>query len=81
MKCPIFYELWTRDCLGIRAVHPDQFLCDLFDKDHTLFLAAIHDQLEALRNPPHTLDDILRKLRIEHVAKLCDKLEAYREEF
>lgn len=67
--------------LGIRAVHPDQFLCELFDKDRPLFLETIHEQLNALRNPPHTLDDLLRKLRIEHIPKLCDKLEACREEF
>ena len=67
--------------LEVRAVHPDAFLCELFDKAPSLFVAAIHDQLDALRNPPHTLDDLLGKFRLEHIVKLSDKLEAYREEF
>lgn len=67
--------------LGIRAIHPDPFLCDLLDKDPALFVAAVHDQLDALRNPPHTFDDLLGKFRLEHIVKLIDKLEAYREEF
>ena len=67
--------------LGVRGIHPDAFLCNLFDKDPTLFVAAIHDQLDALANPPHTLDDLLGKFRQEQIIQLCDKLEAYREEF
>jgi len=69
------------DPLGVRAVHPDQFLCELFDKDPALFVMAIHDQLDALTNPPHTLDDLCGKFRLEHITKLPKKLEAYREEF
>lgn len=71
----------TLEPLGVRGVHPDRFLCDLFDKDPSLFIAAVHDQLDALRNPPHSLDDLLRKFRLEHIGKLSDKLAAYREEF
>ena len=67
--------------LGIRAVHPDKFLCELFDKDSPLFMAAIHDQLGALRNPPHTLDDLLDRFRLENITNLSDRLEACREEF
>lgn len=67
--------------LGLRAIHPDLFLCDLLEKDSTLFVAAIHDQLDSLRNPPHTLDDLLGKFRLEKIGRLAAKLEAYREEF
>lgn len=71
----------TLEPLGIRAVHPDAFLCELFEKDPSLFIAAIHDQLDALRNPPHTLDGLLRKFRLDNIVKLSERLEAYRDEF
>lgn len=67
--------------LGVRAVHPDVFLCDLLDKDASLFVAAIHDQLDALRNPPHTLDDLLGKFHRDKIGRLATKLEMYREDF
>lgn len=67
--------------LKIRALHPDRFLCALFDKAPALFVAAIHDLLDALRNPPHSLDDLLGKLRQEEIVEICARLEAYREEF
>ncbi len=67
--------------LEIRAVHPDQFLCDLLSKEPTLFVAAVHDLLDSLKNPPHTLDDLFSKFRQGQILKLCDQLEIYRTEF
>lgn len=67
--------------LSIRSVHPDSFFCELFDKASDLFLLAIHDQLDALKKPPHTLDDLLQKLRQEHMPQLCDRIEGHRNEF
>ncbi|MCX6382077.1 MAG: PIN domain-containing protein [Armatimonadetes bacterium] len=66
---------------NIRAIHPDVFLCELFDDDPPLFVAAVRDQIAGLTHPSQTIDDLLIKLRNENLAQLTRRLEEYREEF
>ena len=65
---------------AVIAVHPDAFFCELLDQDQSLFISAVKDQLDSLRNPPHTLNDLLAKFRKERIPNLADKLEKLHEE-
>lgn len=44
---------------GIQAVHPDVFINQLTDRDPTLVVDAVKDQLGSLKNPPVSLPDML----------------------
>jgi predicted nucleic acid-binding protein len=46
----------------IEALHPDEFLVSMYDMDPVEVEEALHRQAAPLKNPPHTVDDILRHL-------------------
>jgi hypothetical protein len=48
--------------LEIEALHPDDFIADLWDLDHAAVLEAAQRQRASLRNPPHTAREYLDKL-------------------
>lgn len=48
---------------GIRAVSPDTFLCELAASLQTSVLALLAAQAADFRNPPVSLDLLLRRLR------------------
>jgi hypothetical protein len=60
----------------VEAVHPDDFLCDLLDLDHRTVVAALRSQASELRKPPHTLDDVLRKLGARGVPRFAEAVRA-----
>ncbi len=47
---------------GVVAAHPDAFLCGLLAADKTMFVAAVHQVLDRLCNPPATVDQYLSTL-------------------
>jgi len=47
---------------GIKAIHPDDFLVQLIEKDPDNVLDAFEQQLARLRNPPLTREYVLDKL-------------------
>lgn len=48
---------------GLKAVCPDEFLCALDEKLSDELCTILEEQARALRNPPRTLDDVLKGLR------------------
>ncbi|MNP22783.1 hypothetical protein D3C76_1154670 [compost metagenome] len=48
--------------LEIEALHPDDFIADLWDLDQAAVLEAAQRQRASLRNPPHTAREYLDKL-------------------
>lgn len=47
---------------GIEALHPDDFISDLFDLNHSVALNAVRLQRNALKNPPMTTEEFLEML-------------------
>jgi hypothetical protein len=62
----------------IEALHPDEFLSDLFDLNHALVLEAVRMQRSHLRNPPLTPDQFLQSLLQLGLPKIVTELEKYR---
>lgn len=48
--------------LGITVLHPDQFLCELFDDEPFGVAEAIRRQQAKLSRPPQTMDQVLATL-------------------
>ncbi|HCF9255145.1 TPA: PIN domain-containing protein [Pseudomonas aeruginosa] len=49
----------------IEAVHPDDFIADLFDLDQAAVLEAVQAQRASLKNPPHTARELLDRLLVQ----------------
>lgn len=47
---------------GIAAVHPDQFLEELYELDPPRVIETLHRQAAALRNPPQRIHELIGKL-------------------
>lgn len=50
------------EAMGVEAIHPDEFLLDLFDLDPELARALVTQQAGDLSDPPIALDELLRML-------------------
>lgn len=50
----------------VEAQHPDDFLAHLVNLDSAVMLHVLHEQVEALRRPPLTVDDLLTDLADTH---------------
>jgi len=47
---------------GIKAIHPDAFIVMLFDENAALVISAIENQQKSLKNPPHSMTELLETL-------------------
>lgn len=54
---------------GIVALHPDNFLMQLFDKDENAVCTAVSRQRASLRNPPQTIEQLLETLERQGLQK------------
>jgi len=59
---------------GVEAVHPDRFLLDQLDLMPAVVLAALDDQVAALRQPPIDLAGILNHLARSGVPAFADEV-------
>ena len=57
------------DGYGVQALHPDDFVLQLIQADRQAALAALHNQVALLRNPPLLKADVLRNLETCGLAK------------
>lgn len=62
----------------IEALHPDDFISDLFDLNHALALEAVRRQRQSLRHPPLTVDEFLAMLLKQGLPMTVKALEGYR---
>lgn len=60
--------------LGIRAVHPDEFLLERLELAPKAFCTAVRRQRESLRNPPLTAEELLSVFEKQGLAKTVAKL-------
>lgn len=61
----------------IEALHPDEFIFDLFDLNHALALEAVRRQRHSLRHPPLTTDEFLEMLLKQGLPMTVRMLEEY----
>lgn len=66
------------DAFGIEALHPDDFVMDLFDLNNALVLSAVTTQRGNLRRPPMSVDDYLEALQRQGMAQTVKELSKYR---
>ncbi|MEG4571793.1 hypothetical protein QUA56_03540 [Microcoleus sp. N3A4] len=59
-------------------MHPDVFLNRLYEVAPDLMANAVSQQVEDLKNPPLTVDELLVRLR-EEVPVFADKIQRYYE--
>ena len=62
---------------GIRAVHPDRFLCGLFNDEQSLFLHSLRAHRASLKNPPKTGEEYLGTLKTNGLVKLALRVEPF----
>ena len=60
---------------GVRAVHPDMFLCALFDDNAAAFLRTLQTHRASLKRPPKTAEEYLETFRINKLTKLAQRVE------
>ncbi len=64
---------------GVQAVHPDDFLLDLLEASAGTVIRVLHEQADALRDPPRSIGDILGVLEtsglVRSVAQLRSQLD------
>ncbi|CNF58244.1 PIN domain-containing protein [Yersinia similis] len=63
---------------GIEALHPDEFISDLFDLNHAVALEAVRQQRRSLKNPPMTIDEFLNMLLKQGLPMTLKALDGYR---
>ncbi len=66
------------DPWGIEALHPDEFIVDLWDLDQAAVVEAAQRQRASLKNPPHSVRDYLDKLlqqKLPETVKLLRNFE------
>ena len=60
--------------LGVRALHPDEYLTALFEDAPELFLTAVQEHRAALTRPPKTAEAYLDTLRANRLTRLVLRL-------
>ncbi|HAK6119405.1 TPA: PIN domain-containing protein [Salmonella enterica] len=66
------------NAFGIEALHPDEFVMDLFDLNRALVLSAVTTQRSNLRKPPMSVDNYLEALLRQGMAQTVKELSKYR---
>ncbi len=62
----------------VEAVHPDDFIADLFDLDQVAVLEAAQAQRASLKNPPRTVQEFLDRLAAQGLTQSVKLLSGYK---
>ncbi|WP_319940181.1 hypothetical protein [Xenorhabdus littoralis] len=68
----------TRHEFNIEALHPDEFISDLFDLNHAIALEAVRQQRISLKNPPMSTSEFLDMLLKQGLPMTVKALDAYK---
>ncbi|MDC9606400.1 MULTISPECIES: PIN domain-containing protein [Xenorhabdus] len=63
---------------NVEALHPDEFISDLFDLNHAIALEAVRQQRIALKNPPMSTSEFLDMLLKQGLPMTVKALDAYK---
>lgn len=64
--------------LGLSAIHPDEFLCDMFELDNSACVKAAQQQRSSLKKPPMTQDEFLICLQKQRLPSFVSKLKSFK---
>lgn len=64
---------------GIEAQHPDGFITSLLDLDPGAVVEAVRRQIQSLRHPPKTVDELLAILEQQRLVETVKALRSYAE--
>ncbi len=64
----------TLSLYGIKALHPDTFICELFESRPTITLMAFRNVRSRLVNPPYTPVEYLNNLHQQDLIDTAEKL-------
>ena len=67
----------TLDPLGLTAIHPDEFLCDMFDLDSSSCVKAAQQQRGSLKKPPMDTSEFLTCLQKQKLPRFVSKLKRF----
>jgi len=63
----------------IRAQHPDDFACDLFEKSPDGFVLSTRTHRASLKKPPRSVEEYLYTLAHSGLRKTAERLSVYRD--
>ncbi|NMP27294.1 PIN domain-containing protein [Rahnella sp. SAP-1] len=66
------------DNFSIEAVHPDDFITDLFDLNQALVVAAVNKQRHNMRKPPKSVEEYLDALLRQGLPQTIKELSKFR---
>lgn len=66
------------DPAGIAAIHPDQFLMELFETSQMQFAEAVRQDFQHYKAPPLTFEQYIKDLRKAGVPKTAELIEKLR---
>lgn len=64
--------------LGLSAIHPDEFLNDMFELNPSACIKAAQQHRQSLKCPPMSVDDYLECLQKQKLPSFVFKLKSYR---
>ncbi len=60
---------------GVKAIHPDDFIAELFDLDAGACIEAVREMRASLKNPPKSQDELLATLWKQKLPQTVSRLE------
>jgi hypothetical protein len=64
--------------LGLTAIHPDEFLCDMFELDSSACVKSAQQQRASLKNPPMSQDEFLACLQKQKLPSFISHLKSFK---
>jgi predicted nucleic acid-binding protein len=71
------FPVETLEPLGLVAIHPDEFLCDMFELNPSNCVKAAQQQRQSLKNPPMAATEFLTCLQKQRLPRFTSKLTGY----
>lgn len=72
------FPLKELEPLGLSAIHPDEFLCDMFELDSSSCVKAAQQQRSSLKRPSMSQDEFLACLQKQKLPSFVSKLKSFR---
>ena len=69
------FPVATLASFGVTPVHPDVFLCALFERNPGLFMRGVHSHIASLINPTKSVPEYLDTLRSNRLGNLAILLD------
>nr|WP_202819743.1 PIN domain-containing protein [Thaumasiovibrio subtropicus] len=65
------------DALGLSAIHPDEFLSDMFELKPSACITAAHQQRQGLKRPPLSAAEFLECLQKQRLPSFVSRLKQF----